>query len=74
VDGTTHEVDENKTVIDNQGLQYRALCRGESANHLHSNGWHAQQLVAAHHGYIDLAPTTTGTTVVVTLPASTDAH
>jgi len=30
----------------------------------------AKQLVAAHHGQIDLSPATTGTTVVVTLPAT----
>lgn len=33
----------------------------------------AHQLILAHHGQINLAPTTTGTTIVVTLPASTDA-
>lgn len=34
----------------------------------------AHQLVMAHHGHIGLAPTISGTTIVVTLPAHTDAH
>lgn len=34
----------------------------------------AHQLVIAHHGHIDLAPTMSGTTIVVTLPAHMDEH
>lgn len=34
----------------------------------------AHQLVVAHHGHINLAPTISGTTVVVTLPAHMDEH
>lgn len=34
----------------------------------------AHQLVVAHHGHINLAPTISGTTIVVTLPAHMDEH
>ncbi|MHB1128530.1 MAG: sensor histidine kinase [Ilumatobacteraceae bacterium] len=56
---------------------FERFYRAESARAMGGSGIGlavAHQLVTAHHGHIDLAPTMSGATIVVTLPVHTDAH
>ena len=56
---------------------FERFYRAESARAMGGSGIGlavAQQLVVAHRGHIDLVPTTTGTTIVVTLPAHVGAR